>query len=95
MTKKNSFEQVIANGATAYYMWLAEMTCDECAFNNGDICYAECSDTYEQRVADMNELEIQKLENKITASRTELLRLANQSRERELNMILIEETMLF
>ena len=99
MTKKNSFEQVIANGATAYYMWLAEMTCDEncakCAFNDGDICYAECNDTYEQRVADMNELEILKLENKITASCTELLRLANQSRERELNLMLIEETMLF
>ena len=95
MTKTNSLKQVIANGAAAYYMWLAEMTCDEdcakCAFNDGDICYAECNDTYEQHVA----LEILKLENKITASCTELLRLANQSRERELNLMRIEETMLF
>ena len=29
MTKTNSLEQVIANGSAAYYMWLAEMTCDE------------------------------------------------------------------
>ena len=95
MTKTNSFEQVIANGAAAYYMWLAEMTCDEdcakCAFNDGDICYAECNDSY----ADMIELELLKLENKITASCTELLRLANQSRERELKLMCIEETMVF
>ena len=94
MTKTNSLEQVIANGAAAYYMWLAEMTCDEdcakCAFNDGDICYAECNDTYEQHVAAINELEILKLENKITASCTELLRLANQSRERELDLLNIE-----
>ena len=94
MTTNLTFEQVIANGATAYYMWLAEMTCDEdcakCAFNDGDICYAECNDTYEQHVAERNELELLKLENKITASCTELLRLANQSRERELNLMDIE-----
>ena len=93
MTNKINFEEVIANGAAAYYMWLAEMTCDEncakCAFNDGDICYAECNDTYEQHVADMNKLEILKLENKITASCTELLRLANQSRQRELDLIML------
>ena len=94
MTKNSTIEKVIANGEAAYYMWLAEMTCDEncaqCAFNEGDICYAECNDTYEQHVAAINELEILKLENKITASRTELLRLANQSRERELDLLNIE-----
>ena len=87
MTNTNSFEQVIANGSAAYYMWLAEMTCDEkcaqCAFNDGDLCCEECKDTYE-------EIEILRLENEIRHSSTELLRLANQSRERELKLLDIE-----
>ena len=80
MTKKNSFEQVIA------YNEACDYNCNNCKYR-----YSKGKDAMCFAIAD----QLMDLEIELVVLETELIKLGNESRERELNLMRIEETMLF
>lgn len=80
MTKKNSFEQVIA------YNEACDCNCNTCKYR-----YSKGKDAMCFAIAD----QLMDLEIELVVLETEFMKLSNESRERELNLIRIEETMVF
>ena len=80
MTKNSTIEKVIA------YNEACDYNCNTCKYR-----YSKGKDTMCFAMAD----ELMDLEIELVVLETELIKLGNESRERELNLMRIEETMLF
>ena len=80
MTKTNFFEQVIA------YNEASDFNCDTCKYH----C-SKGKDTKCFAIAN----KLMDLEIELVVLETELIKLGNESRERELNLMRIEATMVF
>ena len=80
MLKTSVFEQVIA------YNEACDCNCSSCKYR-----YSKGKDTICSGIAD----QLMDLEIELVVLETELIKLGNESRERELNLMRIEETMIF
>lgn len=80
MLNTNSLEQVIV------YNEACDCYCNTCKYR-----YSKGKDTMCFAMAD----QLMDLEIELVVLETELIKLSNQSRERELNLMRIEETMIF
>ena len=80
MTKNSTIEKVIAYGEAC------NCNCNSCQYR-----YSKGKDTMCFTMAD----QLMDLEIELVVLETELIKLSNESRERELNLIRIEETMLY
>ena len=80
MTNKSVFEQVIA------YNEACDCNCSTCKYR-----YSKGKDAICSGIAD----QLMDLEIELIALETELIKLGNDSRERELKLMRVEETMVF
>lgn len=80
MTKNSTIEKVIA------YNEICDLNCNSCKYR-----YNKGKDTMCIEIAD----QLMDLEIELVVLETELIKLGNDSRERELNLMRIEATMIF